>query len=140
MSTTPRAKRERCGDLRNTNERGTTVEELSVALGAGIRGFGPFYLRAAGGAETPTSEVRLSLSAEHFRGRPRARNRDRVARATMIRADSSALLRLFQEISAAPSRDDARRVFEAVDASQLSEHDYELVCIYYANALYEFGE
>jgi hypothetical protein len=58
----------------------------------------------------------------------------------MISADSSALLRLFQELSAAPSRDDARRLFEAIDASQLSEHEYELVCVYYANALYEFTE
>jgi hypothetical protein len=58
----------------------------------------------------------------------------------MIAADSSTLLRLFQEISAAPSRDDARRVFEAIDASQLSEHEFELACIYYANVLHEFRE
>jgi hypothetical protein len=57
-----------------------------------------------------------------------------------VNSDSSALLRLFQEISAAPSRDDARRVFEAIDASQLSEHEFELACIYYANALHEFAE
>jgi hypothetical protein len=55
-------------------------------------------------------------------------------------ADRPALLRLFQEISAAPSMDDARRVFEAVDATQLSEHEFELACAYYANVLHEFRE
>ena len=52
---------------------------------------------------------------------------------------SDKLLRHFQELGAAPSREDARQVFEAIDATQLSESEYEVVCVYYANILHEFG-
>jgi hypothetical protein len=51
---------------------------------------------------------------------------------------SDKLLRLFQELSAAPSREDARQVFEATDAKQLSESEFEVVCMHYANVLYEW--
>jgi hypothetical protein len=52
---------------------------------------------------------------------------------------SDKLLRLFQELSAAPSCEDARQVFEGIDAAQLSESEYEVVCAYYANILHEYS-
>jgi hypothetical protein len=48
------------------------------------------------------------------------------------------LRRLFQELSAAPSREDASQVFEATDAKQFSESEFEVACIYCANILYEW--
>jgi hypothetical protein len=52
---------------------------------------------------------------------------------------SDRLLRHIQEISAAPSRDEARRVFEAIEASHsLSEGDFETLCVSYANILFEW--
>jgi hypothetical protein len=53
---------------------------------------------------------------------------------------SDKLLRHFQELDAAPSREGAREVFDhIVYTSQFSDDEFEVLCTYYANVLHEWS-